>query len=108
MGGIAAAAYYDLAMRSCPPGLQGSLMMLADSFFQLSYRGGDWIGAKIYDLSPTYGFLYCTLATAAVYALILPVLMLVPKDLISTPDGQVNPGLEAEARAVEAEAAIAG
>jgi hypothetical protein len=108
MGGIAAAAYYDLAMRSCPPGLQGSLMMLADSFFQLSYRGGDWIGAKIYDSSPTYGFLYCTLATAAVYALILPVLMLVPKDLISTPDGQVNPGLEAEARAVEAEAAIAG
>ena len=107
MGGIAAAAYYDLAMRSCPPGLQGSLMMLADSFFQLSYRGGDWIGARIYQSSPTNGFLYCTLATAAVYALILPVILLVPKELISTPDGQVNPGLEAEARAVEAEAAAA-
>ena len=109
MGGIAAAAYYDLAMRSCPPGLQGSLMMLVDSFFQLAYRGGDKIGAIIYDSSPTHGFLYCTLATAAVYALILPVLLLVPKELISTPDGQVNPGLEAEARAVEAEAeAVAG
>ncbi len=105
MGGIAAVAYYDLAMRSCPPGLQGSLMMLADSFFQLSYRGGDWIGVKIYDLSPTYGFLYCVIATSLVYALILPVLLLVPKNLISTPDGAVNPGIEAEVAAIEAETA---
>ena len=104
MGGIAAAAYYDLAMRSCPPGLQGSLMMLADSFFQLSYRGGDWIGARIYGLSPTHGFLYCALATSAVYALILPVLLLIPKTLISTADGQVNPEIEADAAAAEAEA----
>ena len=102
MGGIAAAAYYDLAMRSCPPGLQGSLMMLADSFFQLSYRGGDWIGARIYESSPTHGFLYCVLVTSGVYALILPVLLLVPKNLISTPDGQVNPELEAEAAAAAA------
>ncbi|HEY5412206.1 MAG TPA: MFS transporter [Caulobacteraceae bacterium] len=99
MGGIAAIAYYDLAMRSCPPGLQGSLMMLADSFFQLSYRGGDFIGVKIYDLSPTYGFLYCAIATSAVYALILPVLLLAPKDIISTRDGEVNPGIEAAAAA---------
>ena len=99
IGGIAAAAYYDLAMRSCPAGLQGSLMMLADSFFQLSYRGGDWIGARIYESSPAHGFLYCVLATSAVYALILPVLLLVPKNLISTADGQVNPELEAEAAA---------
>ena len=104
MGGIAAAAYYDLAMRSCPSGLQGSLMMLADSFFQLSYRGGDWIGSRIYESSPTHGFLYCVLATSAVYALILPVLLLVPKNLISTADGQVNPELEAESRAAEAAA----
>ncbi len=104
MGGIAAAAYFDLAMRSCPPGLQGSLMMLGDSFFQLSYRGGDWIGSRIYQSSPTHGFLFCVLATSAVYALILPVLLLVPKALVSTPDGQVNPELEAEAAAAEAEA----
>ena len=105
MGGIAAAAYYDLAMRSCPSGLQGTLMMLADSFFQLSYRGGDWIGSRIYESSPTHGFLYCVLVTSAVYALILPVLLLVPKSLISTADGQVNPELEAEAAAAAAEAA---
>ena len=102
MGGIAAAAYYDLAMRSCPPGLQGSLMMLADSFFQLSYRGGDWIGSRIYESSPTHGFLYCVIATSAVYTLILPVLLLVPKQLISTADGEVNPELEAEAAAAVA------
>ena len=102
MGGIAAAAYYDLVMRSCPSGLQGSLMMLADSFFQLSYRGGDWIGSRIYDSSPTHGFLYCVIATSAVYALILPVLMLVPKNIVSTRDGEVNPGLEAEAAAAAA------
>ena len=104
MGGIAAVAYYDLAMRSCPPGLQGTLMMLADSGFQLSYRGGDRLGSWIYQSSPTHGFLYCVLVTSAVYALILPVLLLVPKSLISTADGQVNPELEAEAAAA-AEAA---
>ena len=101
LGGIAAVAYYDLAMRSCPAGLQGTLMMLADSGFQLSYRGGDWIGTRIYQSSPTHGFLYCALVTSAVYALILPVLLLVPKELVSTPDGKVNPGLEAEVAAVE-------
>jgi hypothetical protein len=100
MGGIAAAAYYDLAMRSCPPGLQGTLMMAVDGGFQLSYRGGDWVGAKIYGLSATNGFLYCALATTAVYALILPVLLLIPRDLIRTADGQVNPELEREAAAM--------
>ena len=46
MGGIAAAAYYDLAMRSCPPGLQGTLMMMVDGVNQLSYRGGDVLGSQ--------------------------------------------------------------
>ena len=36
MGGIATAAYIDLAMRSCPPGLQGTLMMLVDGVLLLS------------------------------------------------------------------------
>ncbi len=30
LGGIASGAYFDLAIRSCPPGLQGTLMMLVD------------------------------------------------------------------------------
>jgi Na+/melibiose symporter-like transporter len=96
MGGVAAAAYYDLAIRSCPPGLQGTLMMLADGFFYLSWRVGDWLGSIIYGLSPTYGFMYCALATTAVYALILPVLLLIPDALINTRDGEANPVNEAQ------------
>ncbi len=94
MGGIAAGAYYDLAMRSCPPGLQGALMMMVDGMYMLSYRGGDILGARIYASSPEHGFLYCALATTAVYALILPVILLIPKDLIATMDGEANPELE--------------
>jgi Na+/melibiose symporter-like transporter len=99
MGGIAAGAYFDLAMRSCPAGLQGTLMMLVESGFQLSYRGGDVLGAKLYGLSPTNGFLYCAIATTVVYALILPVLLLIPKGLVATADGERNPELDAAAGA---------
>jgi hypothetical protein len=65
LGGIATAAYFDLAMRSCPPGLQGTLMMLVDGVFMLSARGGDLLGSKIYNISPTNGFLYCVIATTS-------------------------------------------
>jgi MFS family permease len=108
MGGIAAGAYYDLAMRSCPPGLQGTLMMMVDGVYMLSYRGGDLLGAKIYSSSPTHGFLYCALATTAVYALILPVILLIPKELIATSDGQPNPAVEAEVLAEIGESVPAG
>jgi MFS family permease len=96
MGGIAFAAINDLAMRSCPPGLQGTLMMLVAGAYQLSWRGGDLLGAWIYANNPGHGFLYCVLTTTAVYALILPVLLFVPKELIATADGEPNPQLEAE------------
>ncbi|MGD0143526.1 MAG: MFS transporter [Rhizomicrobium sp.] len=96
MGGVAAAAYYDLSMRSCPPGLQGALMMMVDGVYMLSSRAGDVLGVEIYNLSPTYGFLYCVLATTAVYALILPLILLVPRALIITADGEPNPELDAE------------
>jgi Major Facilitator Superfamily len=110
MGGIAAAAYYDLAMRSCPPGLQGTLMMMVDGVYQLSYRGGDLLGSWIYGSSPAHGFVYCVLVTTAVYALILPLLLLVPKELITTADGEPNPQVDAEVLAeigVDARAEIA-
>jgi Na+/melibiose symporter-like transporter len=90
LGGLAQAAYIDLAMRSCPPGLQGTLMMLVDGVYALSSRGGDLLGSAIYNSSPTNGFLYCVIATTAVYALILPLILLVPKKLIATADGEAN------------------
>lgn len=96
MGGVASAAYYDLAMRSCPPGLQGTLMMMVDAVFQLALRGGDLLGSWIYGSSPANGFLYCVLVTAAVYTLILPLILLVPKELIATADGEPNPQVEGE------------
>jgi Major Facilitator Superfamily len=96
MGGIATAAYFDLAMRSCPPGLQGTLMMMVDGVLALSSRGGDLLGSRIYNSSPAHGFLYCVIATTVVYALILPLILLVPKELIATADGEPNPQVEAE------------
>jgi Na+/melibiose symporter-like transporter len=88
MGGIAAAAYIDLAMRSCPPGLQGTLMMMVDGVLALSSRGGDLLGSRIYSSSPKYGFIYCVIVTTVVYALILPLILLVPKRIIATADGE--------------------
>ena len=96
MGGICYAALCDLAMRSCPPGLQGTLMMLVAGIYDLAGRGGDLLGAHIYNGDPAHGFLYCALLTMAVYALMLPVLLLIPKSLLDTADGQRNPALEAE------------
>ncbi|PLQ00041.1 MFS transporter [Cupriavidus pauculus] len=88
MGGIATAAYLDLAMRSCPPGLQGTLMMLVDGVLALSGRAGDLLGSWIYNSAPSHGFVYCVIATTAVYALILALIPLTPKALIATRDGE--------------------
>lgn len=93
MGGIATAAYFDLAIRSCPPGLQGTLMMLVDGVLALSARAGDLLGSWIYNSDATHGFTYCVMATTVVYALILPLIPLAPQALIATRDGESNPGI---------------
>jgi|SRR5579872_1641251 len=91
MGGLAQAAYIDLAIRSCPPGLQGTLMMLVGSVIMLALRGSDVLGSKIYASSPDRGFLYCVIVMTAVYALILLVIPFIPKQLIAAADGEPNP-----------------
>jgi hypothetical protein len=106
LGGLAYCAIIDLAIRSCPPGLQGTFMMMAAGAYELSWRGGDLLGSWIYASSPAHGFLYCALATTAVYALILPVLLLVPRELTATADGERNRMIEAEVIAEIREAAI--
>ena len=106
MGGVSYAAIGDLAMRSCPPGLQGTLMMLVAGAFQLSYRAGDLLGAWIYGAFPGHGFLYCVLLTSAVYALILPVLLFVPDRVSMSIDGQRSAELDAEVRAEIAAATV--
>jgi len=89
MGGVATAAYFDLIIRSCPRGLQGTMMMLAGSLSIVVIRAGDVLGTDIYDYYG--GFSACVIAVTAAYALILPALLLVPKNLIATADGEILP-----------------
>ena len=87
MGGIAQAALIDLAIRSCPPKLQGTMMMLITAtIYYIAVRFGDRFGAFIYDGHG--GFLAAVWITILIYALILPVILLVPKRLIGTRDGE--------------------
>jgi hypothetical protein len=90
INGFAFATYWDLALRSCPPGLQGTLMMLVAGGYELAYRGGDLVGASIYGSAATHGFLSCVVLGTATSALMLPVLWLIPKALIATADGEPN------------------
>lgn len=87
MGGIATCAFVDLTMRSCPDGLQGTLMMLVEGMGLLSLRASDAFGSAVYDANPHYGFLYCVIATTVVYSLILPTLLTIPKNVIATSEG---------------------
>lgn len=82
-GGVATAAYIDLLMRSCPRGLDGTGMMLADTGYFIAVRFGDVFGSWLYKQG---GFALSAWITIAVYALILPMLLLVPKALIESHD----------------------
>ncbi len=86
MGGLATASYLDLIIRSCPRGLQGTTLMMSSALFFVASRFGDVLGTLLYD--DYGGFGVCVIAITVVYALILPVLLLVPKHLIATADGQ--------------------
>jgi len=94
--GFAFTTFWDLAMRSSPPGLQGTLMMMVAGIYELAYRGGDWVGAAIYASSAERGFLYCVLAGTATSLLMIPLLFMIPRALIATADGERNPAVEAE------------
>jgi Major Facilitator Superfamily len=106
--GFAFTAYWDLSMRSCPPGLQGALMMLVAGMYELAYRGGDFVGTQIYASSAAHGFAYCVVAGTATSALMLLVLRLIPRELVATSDGERNPRLEAEVLAEIGPTASAG
>ena len=90
MGGFATAAYLDLAIRSCPRGLQGTMMMLIlTTGYWVAVRFGDLWGTDLYDHHG--GFRTAVFATIGVYALILPLLLLVPRRLTATADGETAP-----------------
>lgn len=83
MGAIANAAYLDLIIRSCPAGLQGTMLMLAGALYYVADRFGDVIGIALYAHG---GFASCVTLITLAYALILLVLRQVPADLVGRAD----------------------
>ncbi len=107
-GGFTFTTFWDLALRSCPAGMQGALMMMVAGMYELAYRGGDYVGTRIYTHTGTHGFLCCVVAGTATSALVFPILLMIPKQLIATADGERNPVEEtAAATAADASAAAA-
>jgi Na+/melibiose symporter-like transporter len=89
MGGVASAAYLDLLIRSCPKGLEGTIIMASNSLYFVMSRGGDILGTNLYD--HFHSFTVCVIAITVVYAAILPALLLVPRRLTVTADGEAPP-----------------
>ena len=90
LGGVNSAAYLDLVIRSSPPGLQGTVMMLYWALFYISQRFGDVLGTDLYD---RFGdFNVCVIAITVVYALMVPILFLIPRRITDWKDGEAPPG----------------
>ena len=86
IGGLAQASLVDLVIRSAPRGSQGTMMMLFYALYYFSIRFGDLFGTWIYDKHG--GFIPTVVITIIVYALILPVILLVPTRLTAAKDGE--------------------
>jgi hypothetical protein len=89
LAGVASAAIFDLIIRSCPKGLQGSLLMAVTGVLAVDGSLGDVLGTNLYD--HFHNFTVCVIAMTITNALILPAILLVPRTLISTPDGVASP-----------------
>jgi predicted MFS family arabinose efflux permease len=90
MGGVCTAAYLDLVIRACPKGLEGTVLMLTTAFYYIVTRLGDLLGTYLY--AHFGGFNACVAAITIVYAAILPAILLVPKRLLATADGEAPEG----------------
>jgi hypothetical protein len=71
-------------------------MMLVAAGYGLATRGSDILGSAIYASSPRYGFVYCVIAITVVYALMLPVLLIIPRHIVDHADGERDPEGEAQ------------
>ena len=90
MGAFAAigwCAICDLAIRSCPRGLQGTLMLLTAAAGVLGFRLSDVLGARMYDVAPTVGFTLGIGISIVSSLLCLPVILLVPRDVMQIQEG---------------------
>lgn len=88
LGGLATPAYIALFIRSAPPGLQGTTVMMANCLYWVALRFGDVLGTHLYEGGGggASGFGVCVIAITVAYAMILPAIFLVPRSLIDTPD----------------------
>jgi len=85
LGGVCGAAIFDLIIRSCPKGLQGSMLMAAVGALAIDGQLGNVLGTSLYD--HFHNFTVCVIAMTVTNGLILPAILLVPRHMMSTPDG---------------------
>jgi hypothetical protein len=84
MCGLGNAAFFDLLLRACPRGLEGTMMMLGAGVTAVAIRFGDLLGTALYD---RWGdFTICVIATSCTTASIFLVLPFVPRSLMKAPD----------------------
>jgi MFS family permease len=94
MGLVSGAAYatlYDVAMRACPPGLHGTLMMAVTGASSLGWRAGDTFGVWLYQSVGAHGFAWACAATGASSVLSAVAMLFVPGQLRATADGEASP-----------------
>jgi MFS family permease len=77
-------ALFDLLRRSCPANLEGTGVMLGYSLFSIGGTLGDLFGSWLYE---GHGLAVCLGFDAAATVAILPILLFVPRALISSRDG---------------------
>jgi Major Facilitator Superfamily len=94
LGGLATAAYLDLIIRSCPRGLEGTMMMMSGGLYFVSTRIGDVVGTFLYDR--VGGFTACVLLMTATYTMIPFVLFLIPNEVLASEDNQSGANLQHE------------
>jgi len=87
LGSLCVPAAADLMIRCTPKGLEGATMMLWWAGYWIAYRFGDVLGAWVYGWPG--GFATAVWVTCAIYALTLPLLLLVPKSVMNSKDGDV-------------------
>ena len=88
-GGFAAPAILDLIIRSNPKGLQGTVLMASAGLLAIDGQLGNMLGTALYDRF--HDFTVCVIAMTLTTGLILPAMLLVPKRLMATADGQSAP-----------------
>jgi Na+/melibiose symporter-like transporter len=85
LAGFASVAYVALIFRACPPGLQGTVLMAAAGLLAVDSQFGDLLGASLFD--HFHNFDVCVIAMTVTNLMIVPVLLIVPSNLVSQADG---------------------